>query len=119
MPEVADMVAHEDVDVVTCDMCPYGLKITDALGEVLVEKRTKLMSNPPEVFKRVGRQCENKNAQSQGEKHRHADTTCGRAKKCQVYPEKFCRAVCAGITAQKRLGNLGLTAIPFMSLDAM
>ena len=81
MPEVADMVAHEDVDVVTCDMCAYGLKIADALGEGLVEKRTKLMSNPPEVLKRVGRQCENKNAQSQGEKHRHADTTCGRATK--------------------------------------
>ena len=41
------------------------------------------------------------------------------AKKCQVYPRMFCRAVCAGIAAQKRLRNLGLTAMPLMSLSAM
>ena len=119
MLEVVDLVAHADVNVVTCDMCAYGLKVTDKSGEALVEKRTKLMSNPAEVLKRVGLQCKNRTAQSEGEKHRHADTTCGRAKKCQVYPKEFCRAVCAGIAAQKRLRNLGLTALPLMSLSAM
>ena len=92
MPEVVDMVAHADVDVVACDMCAYGLKITDAKGEALVEKRTRLMSNSPEILKRVGLLCENKTAQTKEEKHRHADTTCGGAKKCQVYPKAFCRA---------------------------
>ena len=118
MPEVVDMVAHEDVDVVTCDMCAYGMKIVDKFGEALVEKRAKLMSNSPEILKRVGMQCENRTAQSEGEKHRHADTTCGRAKKCHVYPRLFCRAVCAGIAARQRLRNLGLTAMPPMSLSA-
>ena len=119
MPEVVDMVAHADVDVVACDMCAYGLKVTDKAGGALVEKRTRLISNPPEIIKRVGLQCENRTAQAQGEKHRHADTTCGRAKKCQVYPKAFCRAVCAGIAAQKRLRNLGLTALPLMSVSEM
>jgi hypothetical protein len=79
MPEVADMVAHADVDVVTCDMCAYGLKVTDKIGEALVEKRTRLMSNSPEIIKRVGLQCGHRTAQDTGEMHRHADTTCGRA----------------------------------------
>jgi len=89
MPEVVEMIANEDVDVVTCDMCAFGLKITDNVGEALVEKRTKLMSNPPEVLKRVGLQCTNR-APSAGpghpeeRKHRRADTTGGRAKQCQV-----------------------------------
>ena len=54
MPEVADMVAHEDVNIVTCDMCAYGLKVKDKQGEALAEKRTKLMSNSHEILKRVG-----------------------------------------------------------------
>ena len=119
MPEVVEMMAHEDVDVTTCDMCAYGLKTSDDIGEALVEKRTKLMSTPPEVLKRVGLQCDNRAAQTKGEKHRHADTTNGRARRCQVYPKQFCRAVCAGVAAQKRLRNLGLTALPLMSLSAM
>ena len=115
----------------------HGFQVTDKNGEALVEKRTKLMSNSPEVLKRVGMQCTNRTAlprslprdpwglkmASQGsltsEKHRHADTTGGRVKQCQVYPKKFCRAVCAGIAAQKRLRNLGLTAMPLLSLSAM
>jgi len=75
MPEVVEMMAHEDVDVTTCDMCAYGFNTSDNIGEALVEKRTKLMSNPPEVLKRVGLQCDNRAAQTKGEKHRHADTT--------------------------------------------
>ena len=64
-------------------------------------------------------QCDNRSAQSEGEKHRHADATRGRATKCQVYPKQFCRAVCVGIAAQNRLRNLGLTALTLMSPSAM
>ena len=77
------------------------------------------MSTPPGILKRVGIQCTNRTAESGKGKHRHADTTCARAKKCQVYPKQFCRAVCAGIAAQKRLRILGLTALPLMSLSAI
>ncbi len=66
MQEVVDMVGLEDVDVVTCDMCAYGVKIVDKLGEALVEKMTKLMSKSPEILKRVGMQCESRAAQSEG-----------------------------------------------------
>ena len=51
--------------------------------------------------------------------HRHADTTGGRTSQCQVYPRAFCRAVCEGIAAQKRLYVLGLKAEPIMSLEEM
>ena len=52
-------------------------------------------------------------------KHRHADLTSGRAKFCQVYPREFCRAVCEGIAAQKKLYVLGMKAEPLMTLEEM
>ena len=51
MPEVIEMLMNEDVDVATCDMCAYGLRIKDPKGEALVDKRTRLMSNSQEVLK--------------------------------------------------------------------
>ena len=52
-------------------------------------------------------------------KHRHANTLGGRARQCQVYSRKFCQAVCEGIAAQKRLGNLGLRSERLMSIEEM
>ena len=66
MPEVVDMVAHADVDVVACDMCAYGLKVTDEIGGALVENRTRLMGNSSKIIKRVGLQCKNRTAQATG-----------------------------------------------------
>ncbi len=117
MPEVVKMLMEDDVDVVTCDMCAYGLSIDDPLGHALVEKRTRLMSNSPEVLKRVSRQCSNRTATNPADKHRHADTLDGRIRLCQVYPREFCRAVCAGVAAQKKLRNLGMMAAPLLSLS--
>ena len=54
-----------------------------------------------------------------GGKHRHADLMGGRARQCQVYPRDFCRAVCEGVAAQKKLMELGLKAEPLMALDEM
>ena len=36
-----------------------------------------------------------------------------------MYPREFCRAVCAGIAAQKRIRNLGLTSLPLLSISEM
>lgn len=118
MPEMVELAAMPTVDMTTCDMCAYGMVAKDKEGTAPAEKRTKLLSNSPEVIKRVGRQCANKALDCQ-QKHRHADLTGGRAKQCQVYPREFCRAVCEGVAAQKRLMRLGLVAIPTMSLEEM
>ena len=36
-----------------------------------------------------------------------------------MYPREFCRAVCEGIAAQKRLYSLGMVAQPLMSIEEM
>ncbi|MBN71658.1 MAG: hypothetical protein CME32_20555 [Gimesia sp.] len=119
MPEMIRLAAMEGVEITTCDMCAYGLKTIDDEGEALAEKRTRIMSNAPEIIKRVSRQCTNKDMEKKTERHRHADLTNGRAKKCQVYPREFCKAVCEGIATQKKLYSLGMLAIPAMSLEEM
>ena len=43
----------------------------------------------------------------------------GVARKCQVYPPAFCRAVCEGTAAQKRLHVLGMRSEPLMSMEEM
>ena len=115
MPETVALASEFQVDIATCDMCAYGMKITDEDGESLVEKKTKVMSNSDEILKRLERKCTNKDGIT--EKHRHADTTGGEIKLCQVYPGQFCRAVCEGVTAQKKLDDLGLVSMPIINIE--
>ena len=132
LPEVIRVMAEANVDVVECDMCAFGLIIKDGNEELLARKRTKLMSNSPEVLKRCARRCSNEPVKrpesgarscaptdeaARPKLHRHAELTGGKAKQCQVYPREFCRAVSAGIAAQKRLHSLGLGAVDLMNLE--
>ena len=117
LPEIMEMLCHRDVDSVTCDMCAYGMVSEDEHGVAPAQKRTRLMSNSPEVIKRVGRQCANKDGN--GGAHRHVQLLSGRAKKCQVYPGAFCQAVCEGVAAEKKLRALGMMAQPLMTISEM
>ena len=144
MKEMQELAETPGVLTAVCDMCAYGLKIRDEKGEALVEKRSKFLTSSPEVCKRIGFQCTNKVESGERScvptdeaakpklpggvpdryanvtrKHRHANTLGGRARQCQVYSKKFCRAVCEGIAAQKRLGNLGLRSESLMSIEEM
>ena len=119
MKEVAEVMTLPGVQVTACDMCAYGMTLVDKHGEARPEKRTKLMSNSPEVIKRVSKQCTNKGKDASHEKHRHADLTGGYVKQCQVYPKAFCQAVCEGVAAQKKLYQLGMVAQPLMSFEEM
>ena len=64
MPEVVALAATENVGITTCDMCAYGLVTEDKIGIAPAEKRTRFLSNAPEVLKRIGRQCSNKTSGS-------------------------------------------------------
>ena len=55
MKEVIQVMAEVDVEVTECDMCAYGLVVKEGDEEVIARKRTKLMSNSPEVIKRCSR----------------------------------------------------------------
>ena len=119
MDEVVEMLTKPGVDMATCDMCAYGMKIRDAEGVALARKRTRIMCNSPEVLKRLAKKCTNEDKDSTVPRHRHAETLNGGAKRCQVYPKAFCQAICAGVAAQKKLRNLGMDALELMSMEEM
>ena len=143
MDEVKDLAETPGVLTAVCDMCAYGLKIKDEKGEALVEKRSKFLTSSPEVCKRISLQCTNKSVHAREaaapvtearpklpggvpdrysnitRKHRHANTLGGRARQCQVYSRKFCQAVCEGVAAQKRVGNLGMRSEDLMNVEEM
>ena len=103
------MLLKEEVELVDVDMCDFGMTASDELGEALVRKRTKVLTNSAEVAKRIARRCDGQ--------HRHVHLIGGKAKRAQLYPRAFSRAVCEGVAAQKRLHALGLRCCPIFSLE--
>ena len=118
MEDAGGCVAYDEssVDSVLVDMCCYGMSATKDGVEGLTRKRTRIMSNAGEVLKRVQATCSNDSDSSKA-KHAHILLDQGRAKRAQVYPREFCKRVCEGIAAQKRLYTLGLVAVPLLSMD--
>ncbi len=119
MPEMIELMMQPGVERTSCDMCAYGMTAVDKQGEALAKKGTTVVSNSSEILKRVSKRCSNSGAARDADKHRHADLCNGGAKQCQVYPKKFCRAVCAGVAAQKKLHRLGMTSQRIMSAEEM
>ncbi|MDP7559816.1 MAG: reverse transcriptase domain-containing protein, partial [Planctomycetota bacterium] len=117
MSEMVELMMTEGVEAVNVDMCQFGMKAVGKDGEGPVRKRTKIMSNSKEVLKRIERKCPNEGGT--GERHEHVHLEDGRTKQAQVYPREFCRAVCEGIAAEKRIHALGLEAKPILSLSDM
>ena len=117
MKEMVELATKKGVDIVTFDMCCFGMTARKGEKEGPVRKRTKIISNSREVLKRVERKCPNDGGL--GEKHEHVVLEDGRTKGAQVYPREFCRTVCEGVAVEKRLKALGLEAAPVMSLEEM
>ena len=108
MKEMIELMMGEDVGTVTVDMCSFGMTATDKGREGPVQKATRIVSNSHEVLKRVDRKCPNRGGVKV---HDHVVLEGGRTKQAQVYPREFCRAVCEGIAAEKRLRALGLEVL--------
>ena len=83
------LAAQDLVHCVKCDMCAFGMTATDEMGEAPVRKTTRLMSNSPEVLKRVDTRCTNRDGEPGTVQHRHVQLVGGKAKQCQVYPRAF------------------------------
>ena len=60
MPEIVKLAATPGVESTVCDMCAYGMQITDKNGNALVEKSTQFLINAPEVCKRISQRCSNR-----------------------------------------------------------
>ena len=111
MPEIKLFIMQYGVNTVTTNMCSFGMTARDDQGEGLVCKPTKIMSSAGEVLKRIYKPCAGG--------HRHVHLVSGRARAAQVYPRSFCRTICQGIAAQKKLDNLGMEARPVLSVEEM
>ena len=73
------------------DFCQLGMKTTDEQGApAAAKKRTTIMTNSPNIGE-VLRQ-----AQCTGA-HKHEPLVGGKAKQCEVYPDKFVDLLCQGI----------------------
>jgi len=117
MKEMVELMAYGDVDVATVDMCQFGMTAATKEGEGPVRKRTKIISNSKEVLKKVERKCPNDGGP--GAHHEHVHLVDGKARQAQVYPRAFCRAVCEGVAAEKRIRALGVKAKPLLSMEEM
>ena len=118
MESMVKMLATEGVDSVTLDMCQFGMTAMEHGVEKPVRKNTRIVSNSREILKRVEVKCPNR--KDGNEVHNHAKLESGRmVKRAQVYPKKFCQAICEGIAAQKRLHALGLDAKPLLTMEEM
>ena len=72
---------------VNFDFCMLGLLSKDQDGEGPAKKRTGIMTNSPMLAEKLKQvQC--------SKEHRHVMLMNGRARKCQTYPDEFCRLVC-------------------------
>ena len=81
----------EGVQFVNFDFCMMGMKSTNARGEEgPAKKRTRVATNSQRIAQIL------KAAQCSG-KHQHVTLEGGKPKKCEEYPEVFCRMICEGI----------------------
>ena len=88
---IANMEKLPGVEVVTFDFCTLGMKAQDKDGEMRpAKKRTSVITNSSST------QLLLREAQCHRQ-HRHVKLLDGRAKACEIYPEKFCRLVCEGV----------------------
>ena len=86
-----DMLGLAGVHTAKFDFCELGMTTKGHNGNAApAKKRTTVMTNSPNIAE-VLRQ-----AQCSG-LHRHVQLDGGKAKACEVYPEKFVKLVCEGI----------------------
>ena len=112
------MSRMDGVQIVKLDMCAFGMMSQDEDGVGLVKKPTSMMTNSPEVGKRLDKRCCNKHVPDE-EKHRHVQLVCGRASHAKVYPRALCRAVCEGVASQKRMDSRNLVMLDVMSITEL
>ena len=74
---------------VVCDMCCFGLKSSDEVGEGFAKKPTRVLTNCEPIRDMLMRRCD--------KTHRHVQLVSGRAGPAQEYTAEFCRAIIEGL----------------------
>ena len=89
LPEMMKFMDDLGIEKTVGHMCRFGMKSQDEQGIGLVKKPTGFLINSAFVRDQLERKCLGG--------HRHVALVGGRAKACQIYPEKLCRAMLTGI----------------------
>ena len=101
IPELVEFRRLDGVMTQVADQCMYGLTThSDVKGESLPAKKpTRFMSNSWCVLQELSVRCD--------KSHVHQPLVGGRAHKAQEYPSGLCKAICRGISNQKRYDESG------------
>ena len=89
MPELDQLRSRSDVEDVVLHMCSFGLSATDGVGEGLVKKPTRVLTNMPSIASALDRRC--------SEDHRHVMLLSGKAKAAAQYTNHVCSAIVQGL----------------------
>ena len=87
VPCIENIAQMPEVKVARADLCMFGLRSKDKLGEAPAKKPTKFMTNSVEIHKMLNHQCD-------GTCHRHVHLMEGRAKAAAASPgreRRLCR----------------------------
>ena len=111
------------VQKIEIDQCFYSMMTTHDDGTPgPAQKSTLILANSLKVadMLRKGR-CPNRADRAAGRplEHHHAQLIGGRASQAQVSPRRLCRDICIGISNQRRADELGVVALPVLSIETM
>ena len=86
-----DMLSREGVFLAKFDFCQLGMVVSKGnVGKGSVKKRTAVMTNSKHLAETLRlAQCD--------KSHSHVQLVGGKAKQCEVYPEKFAQLICESI----------------------
>jgi hypothetical protein len=87
LEQAKETATRKGIDVTTLDQCMDGLTTWGKDGkETPARKRTKMMTNCPELIQELDKKCDGS--------HGHQQLLDGRGKWASRYPENLCRASC-------------------------
>ena len=88
---MTEMLAREGVYLAKFDFCQPGMEVNSGLcRKARAKKRTSVMTNSKHLAETL------RLAQRDGS-HRHEQLVNGKAKQCEIYPEKFSQFMCESI----------------------
>ena len=89
MPDMQELMNNLGIDKTVAHMCRYGMQSSDEQGSGKAKKPTGFLTNSMMLKDCLGLKCLGG--------HRHIQLMGGRARACQVYPDKLCKYILKGI----------------------
>ena len=88
------------VRTIVGNVCIFGMRSMDEIGEAPVYKPTKFMTNSSYAALELNQLCDRM--------HRHVRLLHGRAKNAEIFPQGLCEAICRAVKKQKESDKTGV-----------